>query len=289
LGLSRSRSQRLIRQGRVRVDGTMVVSPSHRIGRPSWVEVRLPESPQEGLPPDPIPLQVLFENEDVIVLNKPAGLVVHPAAGHARGTLLNALAAYEAGRGGLTVPRGGLVHRLDKDTTGVLVLARNENAQSFLQGQFHDRRVGKLYDALVLGAPPTREGRIEYPIGRKPSDRKRMAVVARGRPAVSTYGTAATFASHSHLEVRPLTGRTHQIRVHLAHLGCPVLGDRVYGPARQVPDVERPMLHARQLEIPIPGESEPRRFEAPLPQDFLEALDAVGSKANAEEEQRDGR
>jgi 23S rRNA pseudouridine1911/1915/1917 synthase len=204
-----------------------------------------------------------------LVVDKPAGLVVHPAAGHPRGTLLNAIAALPKDPGSQSPPRGGLVHRLDKDTSGVLILAKNATAQAELQAQFHDRTAVKTYDALVIGSPPTREGRIEWPIGRHPVDRKRMAVVARGRTSVSIYRSLGSFAHHSHLEVHPLTGRTHQIRVHLAHLGCPVLGDRLYGPARQFPDVGRPMLHARELEVRLPNETRSRVFRAPLPEDFL--------------------
>jgi 23S rRNA pseudouridine1911/1915/1917 synthase len=205
-------------------------------------------------------------------------MVVHPAAGHSRGTLVHAALAHApsmAGIGGEGRP--GVVHRLDRDTSGLILLAKNDLTHRWLQEQFRRRQVSKVYLALVDGRPPTPTGRIEAPIGRDASQRKQMAVVApqKGRDAVSEYRTLESFARHTLLEVHPITGRTHQIRLHLAFLGCPVAGDTVYGLHKPTLPLKRHFLHAARLSICLPGESQPRTFEAPLPIELERVLEGL--------------
>ncbi|MCW5876982.1 MAG: RluA family pseudouridine synthase [Anaerolineales bacterium] len=275
---SRARLQALIKAGQVSVAGRPVTRSSHPLEGGEAVQVRVPAAQPAGLLPEAIPLDIVYEDEQVILVDKPAGLVVHPAAGHAAGTLVHAVLAHAPeieGVGGELRP--GLVHRLDKDTSGLIVLAKNERAQRSLQRQFQERRVAKTYLALVDGQPRTAAGRIEAPIGRDPLQRKRMAVLpaGKGREAVSEYRTLEHFAEHTLLEVDLLTGRTHQIRVHLAFIGCPVAGDRVYGRRKPSLPLERHFLHAARLELTLPGQRKPRRFEAPLPAELQSVLDEL--------------
>ncbi|MCL5429207.1 MAG: RluA family pseudouridine synthase [Chloroflexi bacterium] len=275
---SRARLQGLIKEGRAEVDGRAVKKVGFLLQGGETIELHVPPARPVDLIPEAIPLDVVFENDDVILINKPAGLVVHPAAGHATGTLIHAMLAHAPeieGIGGELRP--GLVHRLDKDTSGLIVLAKNETTQRFLQEQFQKREVEKTYIALVDGRPPTASGRVDAPIGRDPRERKRMAVVsaAKGRQAVTDYRVIASFEKHSLLELVPHTGRTHQIRVHLAFLGCPVVGDRVYGKRNPSLPLTRHFLHAFRLKLRLPGESKPRIFEAPLPDDLQQQLDLL--------------
>ncbi len=277
-GVSRSQVQRLVRQGMVTVDGAPPRKAGLLLEGGERIEVRIPAPRESRLVPEAIPLDVLFENADVLVVNKPAGMVVHPAAGHESGTLVHAVLAHAPeleGVGGEKRP--GVVHRLDKDTSGLIILAKNDPAHRFLQEQFRLRQVRKVYLALTDGHPPTPEGRIEAAIGRDPSHRKRMAVVPphRGRAAVSEYRTRQRFEAHSLLEVHPVTGRTHQIRVHLAFLGCPIAADTVYGRRKASLPLKRHFLHAHRLTITLPGEPGPRTFQAPLPPELQAVLDAL--------------
>lgn len=273
---SRARLQKLIKGGLVTVDGEPVRKTGYQLESQTAVEVHiLPVEPTE-LEPEAIPLEIIFENDDLVVINKAAGMVVHPSAGHSRGTLAHAVLAHAPdieGIGGELRP--GIVHRLDKDTSGLLVVAKNDRSMRYLQKQFRDRQVEKAYLALVDGAPPTPEGRVEAPIGRDSVNRKRMTIVpeGKGREAVSEYHLIERFPKHSYLEVHPISGRTHQIRVHMAFLGCPVVGDRVYG--RRVPSLplKRHFLHAARLTIRLPGAARPRRFEAPLPEELATVLE----------------
>ncbi len=276
--ISRSQVQRLAREGCITVNGETPKKPGMRLEGGEHIVVCIPAPKESRLQPEAIPLDVLYEDAHVLVVNKPAGMVVHPAAGHDSGTLVHAVLAHVPeleGVGGEKRP--GVVHRLDKDTSGVIVLAKNDTAHRFLQKQFRLREVHKTYLALTDGHPPTPEGRIEAPIGRDPSHRKRMAIVPahRGRPAVSEYHTLQRFAAHSLLAVHPVTGRTHQIRVHLAFLGCPIVGDSVYGRRKASLPIKRHFLHAHRLRITLPGEHEPRTFEAPLPADLQAVLDTL--------------
>jgi 23S rRNA pseudouridine1911/1915/1917 synthase len=278
-GLSRSRLQALIREGQVTAGGRPA-RPSTRVACGLEVEWRLPPPAPAGPAPEDIPLGVLHEDADVIVVNKPAGLVVHPAAGHASGTLVNALlhrCRDLAGIGGAVRP--GIVHRLDKDTSGAMVVAKTDRAMASLVAQFKAGRVEKEYRAIVAGAPPRAQGTIETLIGRCARDRKKMSAhPAHGRRAVTRYKVLERFAAHALLGVRIETGRTHQIRVHMAHLGCPVLGDRQYGTRgarREAGWPARQMLHAYRLAFDHPATGERTQFEAPLPDDMQAALDAL--------------
>lgn len=279
--LSRSRLQNIIRNGGVRVNGTTAHKTGQTVEAGMMVEVDLPPVQPVGLAPEPIPLEILFENDDLLVVDKPAGMVVHPSAGHDSGTLVNAALAHApdmAGIGGELRP--GVVHRLDKDTSGLILLAKNDRAHRFLQIQFRDRSVEKVYLALVDGRPATAEGRIETAIGRDNRNRKRMSVTSpnRGREAVTEYRTLEAFADHTLLEVHPVTGRTHQIRVHMAFIGCPVAGDMVYGHKKPTLKIRRHFLHAGRIRIRIPEEETDRLFEAPLPKNLANLLDDLRRK-----------
>jgi len=273
---SRSRLKALIEAGQVIVNGKIPHKAGFSLAVGDQVTVNIPPVADGKLIPEALPLDIIFENDDVLVINKEAGMVVHPSAGHTHGTLVHAVLAHApdlAGIGGEKRP--GIVHRLDKDTSGVVILAKNDRTLRWLQDQFKDRQVGKIYLALVDGAPPTPKGRVEAPIGRDLGNRQRMAVTRpdRGREAVSEYFTVETFAKHTLLRVHILTGRTHQIRLHLAFLECPVAGDRVYGHRNiTIPSLQRQFLHAQQLSIVLPGEASPRTFEASLPKDLAAAL-----------------
>ncbi len=273
---SRARLQGLIESGCAEVNGRPAKKGGVRLEGGEQIRLRIPPAQPVGLIAEQIPLEVIFENTDLLVVNKPAGMVVHPAAGHASGTLVNAVLGHDPeieGIGGEERP--GVVHRLDKDTSGLIVLAKNERAQRWLVEQFKERHVEKTYLALVDGSPPTPTGRVEAPIGRDAHDRKKMAVVRleKGREAVSEYHTLEKFSHHTLLEFHPLTGRTHQIRVHCAFLGCPVAADIVYGQRKPSLDLDRHFLHAWRLKITLPGEDTPRTFEAPLPAALSAALE----------------
>lgn len=272
---SRSRIQGLIADGVVEVNGRLAKKAGQILENGSNVTIHIPPAAPTDLVAEEIPLDIVFENEDLIVVNKPAGMVVHPGAGHSSGTLVNAVLGYEPdieGIGGEERP--GVVHRLDKETSGLILLAKNERAHRWLQDQFRLRKVEKTYIALVDGKPPTPSGRVESHIGRDPSHRKRMAIVpeSRGREAISEYKTVESFRSHTLLEFHPLTGRTHQIRLHCAFLGCPIVGDEVYGRKKFSVQINRHFLHAYRLRIILPGEQEARSFEASLPEDLEQVL-----------------
>jgi 23S rRNA pseudouridine1911/1915/1917 synthase len=279
---SRSRIQGLIADGFVDVNGRTAKKAGQTLEREFSVTVRVPSATPTELMAEDIPLDVVFENEDLIVVNKPAGMVVHPAAGHSSGTLVNAVLGYEPeieGIGGEERP--GVVHRLDKETSGLILLAKNERAHRWLQDQFRLRQVEKTYLALVDGKPPTPSGRVESYIGRDPSHRKRMAIVSesRGREAISEYKTVESFRAHTLLEFHPLTGRTHQIRLHCAFLGCPIVGDEVYGKKKFSVKISRHFLHAYRLKVILPGEKEARLLEAPLPEELEQVLVSLRDEA----------
>lgn len=272
---SRSRIQGLIKKGLVTVNGIPAGKAGQSLEDGAVVQVVIPPAEPTDLQPEEIPLAIIFENDAVLVVNKPAGMVVHPAAGHSRGTLVHAALAHAPEMEGIGgEQRPGVIHRLDKNTSGLILLAKNERAHRWLQEQFRARQVEKIYLALVDGKPPTPAGRVEAAIGRDPRARQKMAIVAaeKGRSAASEYRTLENFANHTLLEVRPITGRTHQIRLHLAFLGCPVVGDTIYGRKYPTLPLNRHFLHAYRLAIRLPGEEQPRRFEAPLPNELSELL-----------------
>jgi 23S rRNA pseudouridine1911/1915/1917 synthase len=272
--------QKLISEGLLVDDtGKRLRANSEVRGGAVTLEVPPPEIPYH-LEPDPtIPISVIYEDDDVLIVDKQAGLVVHPAPGHWRGTLVNALLARGDHYGGIAgVARPGIVHRLDRDTSGLLIVARNDAAQQSVMAQLKARRVRKTYLALVQGSVNAALGRIEAPIGRDPKDRKRMAVVPDGRAAVTGYRVKERFPEWTLLELDLITGRTHQIRVHFAALGHSVAGDPVYGTgtARKGPDgLERLFLHAWRVELVSPTSGRLIRVEAPLPAELEAVLDGL--------------
>lgn len=275
---SRARWQALIEEGRVTVNGKPV-KKNRRVRDGDRVAWTVPEQPAEAAPqPEAIPLAILYEDRDMIVINKPPGLVVHPAPGNETGTLVNALLHHcndLAGIGG--VKRPGIIHRLDKDTSGVMVAAKNETAMNELSRQFRYRETEKEYLALVWGVPAEKRGTIRGTIGRHPIHRKKMAVnVRNGRDAVSHYELIEAFSQAALVRVKIETGRTHQVRVHMAHLKTPVIGDALYGRARRADiKAKRQMLHAAKLSLAHPKTGKRMVFEAPLPPDMEKVLTAL--------------
>lgn len=281
---SRARLQKWIRQGRLTVDG-QAVKPTFRICGGEHLVLRAELEADGTVEPEPIPLDVIYSDEDLIVVNKPAGLVVHPAAGNPDGTLQNALLHLDPQLA--TLPRAGIVHRLDKETSGVMVVAHSLRAHASLVEQLQQRTMSRIYRAVARGVLVA-DGTVDAPIGRHPRDRKRMAVVASGRPAVSHYRVLRRFAGATYLEVALESGRTHQIRVHMAHMGHPLVGDPVYGrsPVKtrgQPPELSavlrafpRQALHARTLTLTHPASGETMHFQAPPPADFERLLADLG-------------
>ena len=271
---SRSRLQALIGDGSVTVNGA-VARASDKTAPDDTIELAVPDAAPSPLTPEAIPLRIVYEDGDLIVVDKAAGMVVHPAPGHSGGTLVNAVLAHApdlSGVGGETRP--GIVHRLDKETSGLIVVAKHDRAHRHLAAQLKDRRMDKRYVTLVDGAPPSESGTIEAPIGRDPRRPQRMAAVASGRPATTHFRVLRHFAKHTLLECKPVTGRTHQIRVHLASLGCPVVADLVYGRSRSTVPLERHFLHAARLTFLLPSGPE-RTFESPLPEELERALTQI--------------
>jgi len=284
-GWSRARLQRLIEAGDVLVNSKLAKA-SHKVSANDEIEVELTPPPESNFTPENIPLEIVFEDDHVIVINKPAGLVVHPAAGVPSGTLANALAYHFQKLANAGSIRPGIVHRLDKDTSGLLVAAKTESAHESLGDQFRAREVFKSYIALVYGVVKQESGRIEQPIARDPRNRTRMAIVPGGRGALSLYRIRRSYDAFTLLDVELKTGRTHQIRVHLAWLKHPVVADELYGGGRDngVRDVQlrarirklkRQFLHAEQLGFRHPQTGEQMKFVAPLPAELTHLLEAL--------------
>jgi len=280
-GLSRSYVQKLISDGRLTTAGEPLKANSI-VGAGTELTLDVPEAIPLDLSPSPeIVLRVVYEDDDLLIIDKPAGLVVHPAPGHAGGTLVNALLAHGDGStwGGIAgVQRPGIVHRLDRDTSGLLMVARRDSAQASLMAQLKARRIKKTYQALVHGSVSAAVGRIEAPIGRDPKHRTRMAVVPDGRASVTGYRVRERFSEWTLLDLDLVTGRTHQIRVHLDAIGHPVAGDRVYGTgtSRRGPDgLDRLFLHAWRLELTSPSTGQLIRATAPLPPELETVLAAL--------------
>jgi 23S rRNA pseudouridine1911/1915/1917 synthase len=274
--ISRTRAQRLIADGMIKLNGrTAKASLKVQAGDAVDVILPLPIPVSSSLKPEPIPLNIIYEDQDLIVVDKPAGLTVHPAPGHYNHTLVNAILAHVPEVEGGEVHRPGIVHRLDKDTSGLIIVAKNEAAHMKLAEQFKNRIVTKVYLALVQGVLSPEEGIIEASIGRHPRHRQRMAVTAGGREARTDYKVVRHIQHYSLLEIRPRTGRTHQIRVHLAAIGFPVVGDSLYGVKSLY--LSRQFLHACKLGFRLPSTEEYVEFKSDLPQDLADALQNISS------------
>jgi 23S rRNA pseudouridine1911/1915/1917 synthase len=276
--LSRSQLQRLIGEGQVSVNGAVCTSKKAGVDLGDWIEITIPEAEPLHLIPEAIPLDILYEDDDLIIVNKSAAMVVHPSIGHPTGTLVNALLAHCKTLPGINgIQRPGIVHRLDKDTTGAIVVAKTEAAFIHLQGQFRDKTARRTYLAVVYGNPNTDAGTIDAPVGRHPIDRQKMAVVEEtkgGRRAVTHWQIQEKIGPYSLLQFDLETGRTHQIRVHAAHLGFPVVGDPTYAPGRKSAGVNLPgqALHAWRLRLIHPISGEPVEAIAPLPPPMITLL-----------------
>ena len=278
--LTRSQAARLIAEGRVRVNGKPSAK-SARLSGGETVTVDVPQLRETALPPQDIPLDVVYEDDDVIVVNKPTGLVVHPAPGHPDGTLVNALLHHcgdsLSGIGGEKRP--GIVHRIDRDTSGLIIAAKNDAAHLALSAQLKDHSLSRTYECLVTGNMKQDSGTVDAPIGRSSADRKKMAVVPTGRRAVTHWEVVARYPGVTHLRCRLETGRTHQIRVHMAYIGHPILGDTVYGAKKPVPGLTGQCLHATGLRFVHPRTGEPVELHCPLPPEFTAMLQKLQNKS----------
>ena len=271
--LSRSQIQRLLEEGRVRLGGKAVKKNAKTTAGEAY-EVDVPEPREIGILPEDIPLDVVYEDGDVIVINKPKGLVVHPAAGHWSGTLVNALLYHCKDLSGINgALRPGIVHRIDKDTSGLLIVAKNDFAHQALAAQLKDHTLARTYEAIVCGGVREDRGTIDAPIGRCPTDRKKMAVTEKNsREAVTHWEVVARYRGYTHLRLRLETGRTHQIRVHLAWQNHPILGDTVYGHKKPELGLDSQCLHAKELTFLHPRTGRPVTVSCPLPDYFLAIL-----------------
>ncbi len=273
--ISRSYSKKLITDGKVLVNDSKA-KPSYCVSEDDAISVQIQDPKPTKVQAQDIPIDIVYEDDDVIVINKARGMVVHPSAGHEDGTLVNAL-LYHCGSmpviGGETRP--GIVHRIDKDTTGLLVVAKNDKAHLSLSEQIREKSASRKYKALVEGVIKDDSGEVDAPIGRHKNDRKKMAVVLGGREAKTIYKVERRFASYTLLDVTLTTGRTHQIRVHMAHIKHPVVGDAVYGYKKQKFNLDGQLLHAHELSFNHPKTGERITFNAPLPEDFSSLLKKI--------------
>ena len=271
--VSRSAAQRLLEEGRVTCGGKPLAK-NYKLNGAETLEVSLPDPEPVDVVPQDIPLDVVYEDSDVIVVNKPKGLVVHPAPGHPDGTLVNALLHHcgdsLSGIGGELRP--GIVHRIDRDTSGLIIAAKNDFAHQKLAAQLQDHTLARIYRCIVTGNLREDAGTVNAPIGRHPVDRKKMAVVSNGRPAVTHWTVLERFPGFTYVECRLETGRTHQIRVHMAHIGHPILGDTVYGNKKPVPGLQGQCLHAVGLRFLHPRTGEPVELFCGLPEEFQTQL-----------------
>lgn len=276
--LTRTRIQRLIEAGCVLINEQIPTKTGVKLEDGDNVEMTIPEPVTTELIAEDIPLDIIYEDNHVLVINKPAGMVVHPSIGHTSGTLVHAALAHAPDMEGISGEgRPGVIHRLDKDTSGIILMAKDDRTLHYLQDQFKKRNVEKVYIALVDRHPPTPEGIIDAPIGRDPSHRQRMAIVPaeKGRLAVSEYKTLQRYLQHTLLEVHPRTGRTHQIRLHCSFIGCPIVADTIYGYRKPSLDLRRHFLHATRITVTLPGETIARTFEAALPEDLAGILEKL--------------
>ncbi len=277
--ISRSFAQQLIKEGNVKV-GEVIARPATRVHSGDIIELSLPPiEPPEDLTPAHLPVPIIYEDDDVIVFDKPAGLVTHPAPGHEHGTLVNVVRALRPDLELRDAERPGVVHRLDKDTSGLIVIAKNERTRRYLLRQWQQRTVVKRYTALVHGTFDEAEGTIDAPISRDPNNRKRMWVVASGRPAVSHFEVLERFRDVTLLSVIIETGRTHQIRVHFAYIGHPLVGDRIYSGRQFRYQLDRQFLHATALTFHLPGDRL-IEVETPLPLDLQSVLEFCATRTS---------
>ncbi len=286
--LSRTQWQRLISEGLVLVDG-QPAKASHQLAGSELIEAEIPEPAESNLIAEDIPLDIRYEDNDLIVVNKPAGMVVHPGSGHASGTLVNAILAQCPDLPGIgDTKRPGIVHRLDKDTSGLIIVAKNDNALRYLQAQFKARTVSKQYLALVNGHIQPSAALIDAPIGRDPLQRKAMTVIspdnprtrsARARDAKTRYKALAYYDDYSLVECTPQTGRTHQIRVHLAYIGFPIVGDKVYGRRKQKLALDRHFLHAVELRFNRPLDGDRLAIRTDLPRELQAVVDQLANSS----------
>lgn len=274
--LSRMMVQKLIENGNVLVDGKKR-KISYKVQVGEVIELDIPEAKETGVKAEDIPLDIVYEDEDIIVVNKPKGMVVHPANGNPDGTLVNAIMAHckgsLSGIGGEIRP--GIVHRLDKDTSGLLIVAKNDKAHINMSEQIKNREVKKIYIALVRGVVPENEATINMPIGRSTKDRKKMAVRKDGKEAITHFKVLKRYANYTLLEVKIDTGRTHQIRVHMAEIGHPVVGDMVYSNGKNEFGIQGQMLHAKSLDFKHPISGKQMHLEAEVPEGFVSVLNQL--------------
>ena len=275
--LTRSAAQRLAEEQRVLLDGRPL-KKNYKITGSETLEVSLPDPEPIDAAPQDIPLDIVYEDGDVLVINKPKGMVVHPAPGNPDGTVVNAVLYHcgssLSGIGGAFRP--GIVHRIDKDTSGLLIVAKNDRAHLCLSAQLKDHTLARTYEAVVIGTLKEDRGTVDAPLDRSPKDRKKMAVVPGGRRAVTHYEVLARYPGYTHVRCRLETGRTHQIRVHMASLGHPVAGDTVYGPAKQKYDLQGQCLHARELTFLHPADGRKMHLKCELPGYFTDFLNKLG-------------
>ena len=277
--VTRSAAQRLIEEGRVTVNGK-AVAKNYKVTGAETVEITLPDPEPIDLIPQNIPLDIVYEDGDVIVVNKPKGLVVHPAPGHPDGTLVNALLYHcgdsLSGIGGEKRP--GIVHRIDRDTTGLIIAAKNDHAHQYLAAQLQDHTLSRVYHCIVIGNLREDEGTVDAPIGRHHTDRKKMTVTADGRRAVTHWKVLERYQGFTYVECRLETGRTHQIRVHMAHTGHPILGDTVYGNKKEVPGLQGQCLHAVGLRFIHPRTEQPVELSCGLTEEFEKQLQKLRNR-----------
>ncbi len=277
--LTRSAAARLLEEGRITCAGK-ALAKNYKLAGDETLEVSLPDPEPVDVAPQDIPLDVVYEDDDVIVVNKPKGLVVHPAPGHPDGTLVNALLYHcgssLSGIGGELRP--GIVHRIDRDTSGLIIAAKNDFAHQRLAVQLQDHTLARVYECIVVGNLREDSGTVDAPIGRHPTDRKRMAVVSGGRSAVTHWTVLARFPGFTHVQCRLETGRTHQIRVHMAHIGHPILGDTVYGAKKPVPGLRGQCLHAVGLRFLHPRTGEVVELRCGLPEEFQAQLQKLSNR-----------
>lgn len=275
--LTRSAAQRLAEDGQVLLNGKPL-KKNYKMGGSETIEVRLPDPEPIDAVPQNIPLDIAYEDDDLLVINKPKGMVVHPAPGNPDGTVVNAVLYHcgdsLSGIGGAFRP--GIVHRIDKDTSGLLMIAKHDKAHLYLSEQLKDHTLARTYEAVVIGSLKEDRGTVDAPIGRSPKDRKKMAIVPDGRRAVTHYEVIARYPGYTHIRCKLETGRTHQIRVHMASLGHPIAGDQVYGPAKSKYDLQGQCLHARTLTFLHPSDGQPRLVESELPAYFTDFLHKLG-------------